>query len=178
MPKEVVIASKNPVKIEATKIGFEKMFPDLEFMFRGESIPSGVSDQPMSNEETFTGANSRVQNAAQEIPDADYWVGIEGGLEKRKDGEMGAFAWIIIKDKDGNLGKSRTGIFFLPHEMARLVNEGKELGDADDIVFNQTNSKQKDGTVGNLTGNVSTRSTFYQDAIILALIPFKNPDLY
>lgn len=56
--------------------------------------------------------------------------------------------------------------------------EGKELGEADDLVFGQTNSKQANGAVGILTDNVLTRTTFYEPAVILALIPFKNPELY
>lgn len=175
--KEVVIASKNPVKIEAAKVGFERMFPDQEFRFRGESAPSEVSDQPMTNEETFKGATNRVNNLAIIAPDADYWVGIEGGLQEQ-DGEMEAFAWVVIKSREGQSGKSRTGTFFLPNEMARLVSQGKELGIADDIVFGQTNSKQGNGTVGNLTGNLITRSSYYSEAVILALVPFKNPKLY
>jgi len=178
MLKEVVIASKNPVKIEATKVGFEKMFPDQEFNFTGESAPSGVSDQPMTDEDTLTGARNRVDNVAKLTSDADYWVGLEGGLQTRESGEMEAFAWIVVRNKDGVIGKSRTGTFFLPPKMARLVNEGKELGDADDIVFGQANSKQKNGTVGNLTGDLVTRTSYYSEAVVLALIPFKNPTLY
>jgi len=52
------------------------------------------------------------------------------------------------------------------------------LGEADDIIFGQTNSKQKNGTVGNLTDNAVDRTKYYIDAIILALIPFKNKNLY
>jgi inosine/xanthosine triphosphatase len=178
MPKEVIIASKNPVKIEATRNGFKKMFPEIEFVFRGESVPSGVNDQPMTDEETFMGANSRVENVAKIVVDADYWVGIEGGLERLGEAEMGAFAWIVIKDKEGKIGKSKTGTFFLPKEVVSLIEQGKELGEADDIVFGQTNSKQKGGAVGNFTGNIITRTTFYSDAVVLALIPFKNPKLY
>jgi non-canonical (house-cleaning) NTP pyrophosphatase len=59
-----------------------------------------------------------------------------------------------------------------------LIKEGKELGEADDIVFQKENSKQKTGAVGLLTGNVLDRTSYYKEAIILALIPFKNKDLY
>ena len=48
--KKVIIASKNPVKIQAVKNGFEKMFPNQEFEFIGISVPSNVADQPFSND--------------------------------------------------------------------------------------------------------------------------------
>jgi non-canonical (house-cleaning) NTP pyrophosphatase len=53
-----------------------------------------------------------------------------------------------------------------------------ELGDADDLVFGRQNSKQKSGAVGLLTHNRVTRRTLYEQAVVLALIPFINPDLY
>jgi non-canonical (house-cleaning) NTP pyrophosphatase len=91
---------------------------------------------------------------------------------------MEAFAWIVIKSHEGKLGKARTGVFILPSKIVSLISEGKELGEADDIVFGKTNSKQGSGSVGILTNDVTTRSSYYSEAIILALIPFKNPELY
>lgn len=74
--------------------------------------------------------------------------------------------------------KAKTATFFLPPAIASLIHAGKELGEADDIVFGQTNSKQKNGAVGILTGDLITRTSYYVDAIILACIPFKNIELY
>lgn len=176
MTKKVIIASKNPVKINAVKIGFEKMFPLEKFEFEGVSVPSGVSDQPISNKETITGAVNRAGNAKAQSKNANFWVGIEGGIEK-SNGEMGVFAWIVIKSKETS-GKARTSTFFLPKKIVELIDAGKELGEADDIVFGGTNSKQKNGAVGILTGNVIVRTSYYTEAIILSLIPFKNPKIY
>ena len=106
----VIIASKNPVKIQAVKNGFEKMFPNQEFEYFGTSVPSNVADQPFSDNETFIGAKNRADNASNKVKDADFYVGIEGGIEHIED-EMEAFAWIVIKSAD-KYGKSRTGTFF------------------------------------------------------------------
>lgn len=175
--KKVVVASTNPVKINTTEIGFSRMFPDELFEVSGVSAASDVSDQPMTEEETLKGAFNRAENVSKLVPRADYWVGIEGGLEEIG-GQMEAFAWIVVKHKNGKTGKGKTGSFFLPQKVAELIREGKELGEADDIVFGKTNSKQSNGSVGILTNDVLTRTTFYEPAVILALIPFKNPDLY
>ena len=175
--KNVVVASTNPVKINATLLGFSKMFPDETFGVQGVSAPSGVPDQPMSEEETIQGATNRVENVSKLAPNADYWVGIEGGLEE-VNGDMLAFAWMIVKSKDGKYGKGRGPTFLLPKKVVELIKQGKELGEADDIVFGHTNSKQASGAVGILTGDVLTRTTLYEPAVILALIPFKRPNLY
>lgn len=131
----------------------------------------------MSEKETLLGAKNRALNARQAKPEADFWVGIEGGLEE-VNGELEAFAWIVVVSREGKIGKGRTGSFFLPHKVAELIRQGKELGEADDIVFGRTNSKQSNGAVGILTGDVITRTTYYEPAVIMALIPFKNLELY
>ena len=174
--KKIIIASKNPVKINAVKMAFEKAFPEENFRFDGESIPSNVSDQPIGNEEIITGASNRVRNAMISFPEADFWVGIEGGVEKTKHG-MGSFSWVVVRSKDKE-GKAKGNIFFLPKKVEELIDQGKELGDADDIVFGGNNSKQKNGSVGILTGDIITRTDYYYSALVLALIPFKNPNLY
>lgn len=175
--KKIVIASKNPVKINAALLGFEKMFPDEKFDHVGVSVASGVNDQPMSDSETYQGALNRAENASKENPDADFWVGMEGGCEQKGD-DIEAFAWMVIKSKEDVIGKGRTSTFFLPSKIVELIHQGKELGHASDIVFNESNSKQKGGTIGILTDDLVDRTKYYEQAIILALIPFKNQDLF
>lgn len=173
---EVLVASNNPVKLRAVENGFLRMFPGMRMDLQSVSVSSEVSEQPGSNEETLRGAINRAENAAMKFPEADYWVGVEGGIEEMGE-EMIAFAWIVVKS--GNrIGKGRTGTFFLPPAVAGLVRKGIELGEADDIVFRRSNSKQENGAVGILTDNVLDRTQLYEQAVILALVPFKNPALY
>jgi inosine/xanthosine triphosphatase len=179
--KTIIVASHNPVKVQAARSGFSKMFSEDQFLFESFSSNSGVRDQPLSDTETLVGALNRTSNAASLVPEADYWIGIEGGIEERGE-TFAAFAWVVIfgKSQDGKMmvGKGRTGTFFLPAPVAELIRQGKELGDADDIIFQRQNSKQENGAVGLLTGNVIDRQSLYEQAVILALIPFKNPLLY
>lgn len=173
--KKIIVASTNPVKIEATQQGFLTMFPEQPFVIEGVTVPSGVRDQPQGDGETLLGAQNRAAGAAAGWA-GDYFVGIEGGVWQADD-EMQVFAWIVVRDAAGRVGKSRTGTFFLPREVARLVQTGLELGDADDRVFGTVNSKQVNGSIGLLTGNVMTRTSYYFPAVMMALIPFKNPHL-
>ena len=175
--KKVIIASTNPVKVEAARIGFDRMFPDESFDVQGVSVPSDISEQPMSSSETLMGATNRAHNASNLVAEADYWIGIEGGVEDGNE-ELEVFAWVVVKARDGKTGKGKTGSFFLPQKIAELVRQGMELGEADDIVFGRTNSKQTNGAIGILTSDALTRTTYYVPAVIMALIPFKNETLY
>jgi inosine/xanthosine triphosphatase len=136
--KIIAVASKNPVKIQAVKQGFEAMFPRQDFVCQGISAPSGVKDQPESDVEALQGALNRAQAVAQQALDANYWVGVEGGIEER-DGEMAAFAWVVVV-ADKRIGKARTATFFLPPPVVNLIRQGIELGEADDIVFGRRGS--------------------------------------
>ncbi len=172
----VIVASHNPVKLLAVRRGFERMFPQADLMLDSVSVPSGVSHQPMDSAETRQGALNRARGAALARPDADFWVGIEGGVEA-ENGALGAFAWVAVLSSE-QAGFSRTGTFYLPPAIAELVRAGKELGEADDIVFGRSNSKQEEGAVGILSGGVIDRAGLYEHAVVLALLPFKNPGIY
>lgn len=89
---------------------------------------------------------------------------------------MLAFAWIVTIGND-RVGRSRTSSFVLPDELTALIRAGHELGHADDKLFGRENSKQGNGAIGILTGDHITRTDFYAEAMVMALIPFINPDL-
>jgi inosine/xanthosine triphosphatase len=174
--KKVIIASSNPVKVNAAKDGFTTMYPEEEFIFTGIKLNHDINPQPISDIETLLGAEKRSKLCQELVEDADYWVGLEGGVEMDGD-DLVAFAWIVIRSRE-RMSKARTAAFILPPAVAKLVLEGKELGEADDIVFNRQNSKQENGAVGLLTHDVIDRKKYYAHAVILALIPFLNPEHY
>lgn len=178
----VVVASQNPAKIGAAEDGFRKMFPDQQFAFRSISVPSGVATQPFTDADTLQGAQNRAQNAREADPGADYWIGLEGGVDAGPEGQAGtgpiqSFAWMAVVNKNGRVGKARTATYYQPEETAKLLREGVELGRADEMVHGRINSRQGSGSVGILTGDAIDRRKYYAEAVGLALIPFKNTTL-
>jgi inosine/xanthosine triphosphatase len=172
----VVVGSKNPVKIACTAAAFAKGFGS-SFLVEGVNAASGVADQPQGEAETLLGAQNRVRHAQTIFPEADYWVGLEGGVAEDEHG-MYAFAWILVRHTSGKSSQAKTGSFYLPNQIAELIRGGMELGHADDLVFKAQNSKQQGGSVGLLTHGLVTRETYYEQALLLALIPFLNEELY
>ena len=166
---KILIASTNPVKLQAPQEAFSKVF-NTEVFVEGIAVDSGVSDQPMSSDETYEGAWNRLQ-AIREIPDYDFYVAIEGGVEDTEHG-MESMAWILIADHTGKVGKGKTGTFILPETVAGKLRAGQELGPAMDELHSTKNVKQNQGTIGILTEGHITRTDLYTHAIILALVPF------
>ena len=168
---KIVVASKNPVKVDATRAAFSAMLPDAALEMLPVGVDSGVSDQPTSDEETRQGARNRAANANAKQPAADYWVGLEGGIEVFDD-QLMAFAWMAIQDQHGNISDARSATLPLPLAVKKLVDGGMELGDANDQVFATVNSKQGGGAYGLLTDGLYTRESIYTQTLILALLPF------
>lgn len=169
---KIVVASQNPVKIAATREAFAALMPDANLEMLPISVASGVADQPGSDTETRLGARNRVMNACTALPDADYWVGLEGGIEVHDDRLM-AFAWMAIQDRN-KFSDARSATLPLPSAVKTLIDGGMELGDANDRVFSTVNSKQGGGAYGLLTDGRYTRESIYTQTLILALLPFVN----
>ncbi len=167
----IVVASKNPVKVEATRRAFAAQFPHKEIDMVSVNSDSGVSKQPRSDDETRSGAINRANNALKLHTDADFYVGIEGGVEVI-DGQLFAFAWMAIESKDRKMVTNRSTTLPLPPKIMSLMDEGLELGEANDQVFITHNSKQKGGAFGLLTDGKLTRGAIYTETLIIALVPF------
>ncbi len=174
--RTIAVGSQNPVKANAIRSAFEQMFPSWQLEVETVAAPSGVADQPMSDEETLTGARNRLAATRKAKPNANYWAGIEGGIEDGPDG-MNAFAWIVVESRQVT-GQARTATFPLPEGVADLVRSGVELGHANDQIFGRHDSKHHEGAIGILTHNVIDRKMLYEHAAILALVAVKNEELY
>jgi inosine/xanthosine triphosphatase len=168
---KIVVTSHNPVKIQAVEQAFKSQFPKHEIELIPMGVDSGVSDQPMSDQETRQGARNRVEVAKLRTPGADFWVGLEGGLDFF-DGHLMAFAWMVIAGSDNRISETRSATLPLPPQVQTLVSEGLELGEANDQVFSTLNSKQGGGAFGLLTDGLLTRESIYTQTLILALVPF------
>eukprot|EP00877_Chromochloris_zofingiensis_P010431 jgi/Chrzof1/5641/Cz16g09280.t1 len=174
-----LVTSRNPVKVKAAQAALQRCLLNQQFAVQGVNCCSGVRDQPIGDEETLQGAINRLDAAACQQT-ADLLISIEGGVEWRNDSsELYCFAWAAVAAPgSGKVSKARSAEFLLPPKLAELVRGGMQLGEADDQLFQRTKSGQGSGTIGHLTSNVITRQTYYEHAVIMALLPYMNPQLY
>jgi len=173
---KIAVGSQNPVKIKSVELAFKAVWPDKEWEVLSIDVSSGVSDQPMSDEESIKGAGNRAKQAIEKTQ-ADYGVGIEGGIQKIGENYFDC-GWVVILDKEKNQGIGSTIRMIAPLKMIEMVKQGMELGKVDDILFNKSNSKQAQGHFGLMTNNAVTRTDGYKDGVIAALSRFLHPDLF
>ena len=176
MQLRVNVGSLNPVKIAAVRSAFERVWPEKVWDFTGVTVPSGVSVQPMSNTESITGARNRARNALA-ASDAAYGVGLEGGLQEIE-GHWYDFGWIVVVDREGHEGIGSTIGMAVPPRMITMIQQGMELGDVIDIIFQKQNSKQSNGHFGLMTHDAITREKAYSDGVVSALAHFIHPELF
>lgn len=169
---KVVVASVNPVKIKAVEEAFLSFFR-VQVDIQAIDVPSGIKEQPLSDLETFTGALNRVKNSRNIFPEADYWVGIEGGVDLFESVYYHAFGWVYIMSKVKE-SFSRSSTFPLSMEITKMINQGKELGTITDELYGLKESKKKGGIIGVLTNGVVDRKDLYVQPVQFALIPFLN----
>lgn len=172
---KVIIGSKNPVKVNAAANAMTLLFPEYQIQTFGMDAPSGVPSQPMTDSDTRQGAVNRV-NYCQQHAEADYYFAMEGGVDNFEFGPA-AFAYIAIAHK-ARLSIGRGALLPLPMQVYLALEAGEELGHVMDRLFNAVNIKQKGGAIGLLTHGYATRESNYTQAIILAMAPFLNPDIY
>ncbi len=112
-------------KISHVKKAFDEL--RVKHELKPFDVSSGISEQPMSQDETIQGAHNRAKNALQKCKDADLGIGLEAGLESKGD-DLLLVCVCAIRTKDE---KEFLGIgdkFKLPKEVADAIKNGKEFG--------------------------------------------------
>ncbi|EEQ2540217.1 inosine/xanthosine triphosphatase [Escherichia coli] len=145
---QVVCATTNPAKIQAILQAFHEIFGEGSCHIASVAVESGVPEQPFGSEETRAGARNRVANARRLLPEADFWVAIEAGI----DGDS-TFSWVVIENTS---------------------QRGEALGPVMSRYTGIDEIGRKEGAIGVFTAGKLTRASVYHQAVILALSPFHN----
>jgi inosine/xanthosine triphosphatase len=171
---KVAIGSINPTKVEAARRAVSQVWPEAEVI--PVAVASGVSEQPMSDEETIQGAINRAR-AARAAVDAEIGMGVEGGVEETAFG-MFVGGWAAVVHRDGRTGIGAGGRLQLPDQVARQIRNGGELGPAMDRLSGLQNVKHHQGAIGIFTGGLVTRTEALERSLVYALARFIATDYY
>jgi inosine/xanthosine triphosphatase len=148
---KIIIGSKNPAKILAVKNSF--IHEEVEFLVL--DIPSNVSDQPFSDDETIQGAINRAVGALRQ-GNGDIGIGLEGGVQETSQGRM-LCNWGALASRNGEPIIAGGARFLLPEEIAVRLRAGEELGPVMDDYAKMKNVRKHEGAVGIFTNGVINR---------------------
>jgi len=173
----IFVGSKNPVKINSVINAGSETWPELKAI--GIDVPSGINEQPMSDEETKTGAINRAKNVLNEglktltkteIENKTILgVGLEGGVFEKYPGELWSTVWACVIDQKGNLFETNGAGFKVPEIISTRILAGEEMGPIMGSFLSDPNIKQKKGAIGVITKGFIDRTEEYTTIVKLAL---------
>lgn len=179
---KILIASTNPVKVQAVRDAFSSFYPDTLYgtLELQEADSGGIlKSQPIGEDETRVLSRKRVFYARECKPEFDFFVGIEGGVVLTLQNQPRIVVYSSV-GTDSFIETIRGCEIPLPkHWFQRLADTPQlELGDLMTEISGVVNIKQKSGAVGYLTRNIVRRVDILRQSVIMALIPFLNADVF
>lgn len=188
-PLTFAVGSKNATKIASTEQALAKYIASeakngpedtnsLCKVFGCGGINSGVDDQPKSAEDCLKGAINRAR-AARKSLNADFGVGIEGGVEKIVDRWFES-GWVAVVGKDEGLvgvGTSARMEIGAP-VMKHILEDSEELGTIANRLSGRNDVSTTNGYFGLCTDDQLTRTDAYVHGVLFALVPFVSEEKF
>ncbi|MFQ5627732.1 MAG: DUF84 family protein, partial [bacterium] len=178
-------------KVEAVKSAFNKIAEisesfaaDIEFL--PSEVDSGIAKTPMSVQEMMLGASNRVNILirffTQEDKKVYYFLGMEGGLFQASSGNLSdSFylqSWVYATNgKQGHFGSSPA--VQIPNKFtAGSRSKDFELAEIVDRIGKTHNNRDRGGAFSLLTKGLLTRQAIFEAAVLAAMAPFYNSEIY
>ncbi|MDJ1477579.1 DUF84 family protein [Bacillus sp. LS15-K4] len=162
---KVVVGSKNKTKVDAV----EKVWKDATIT--SLSVPSGVANQPFSDEETMQGAVNRAKRALQEA-EAQIGIGLEGGVMKT---EHGLFMcnWGALATNTGKTFVAGGARIKLPDDFLAALEDGKELSEVMEEFVQRKDIRSHEGAIGIFTNDYVDRTELFVHVVKLLVGQYK-----
>ncbi len=180
----LAVGSTNPVKVNSAVVAASETWPEVRV--KGFEVESGISEQPMSDDETRKGAQNRSQVVYKKMLEklktekSDQkkevaqnknqllGLGLEGGVFQREDGELWSTVWVVVWDGQ-KLYEANGARFKVPDKIAKPILQGEEMGPVVSELFGGEDIKRKNGAIGVVTNNFVDRTEEYAAIVKLAL---------
>lgn len=149
------------------------------------AVETDAPAMPLTDSQLMRGARDRAlalrKLLRQEGVSAHLYVGLEGGFHTvTLDGERHTFlqGWAYATDgKRGHFGISPS--VTVPEHIVRAVVVGRrELGEVIDEVAGERDVRSKQGAWGVISKELLTRAQSFEFALVAALAPFYNAELF
>ncbi len=173
----VFVGSTNPVKVNAVKLALAEKYPEVQVI--GYEVESGVSAQPMTDEETRTGAENRARTALQKglselanqisHEDEVLGVGMEGGVFQNDQAEVWSTVWGVVSTRDGQEFAANGARIRVPDLIGQPILKGAEMGPIIQQLTGFQDVRQKQGMFGIVTNGFVERTEEYSNVVKVAL---------
>ncbi|MER2170753.1 inosine/xanthosine triphosphatase [Paenisporosarcina quisquiliarum] len=166
---KILIGTNNRAKTKAVKAISSIYYPNA--IFENIEVPSLVSDQPMSQEETRQGAINRAKHLMVGS-DALFGIGLEGGVQEIDD-QLYICNWGALVTQNGDVFTATGAGIPLPKEIAEQLLAGAELGPVMDVFTNKNEIRHDEGAVGVFSNGLVNRSAMFEHIMLLLIGQFE-----
>lgn len=164
---KILIGTYNRAKTKAVQTISRIYYPEANFI--NIEVPSLVSSQPMSNEETRQGAINRAKQLMEMEPsDALFGIGLEGGVHEIED-TMYICNWGALATNNGEVFTATGAGVPLPKEIADRLRAGGELGPVMDVYTSSNDIRHEEGAIGVFTNGLVKRSDMFEHIMLLLI---------
>ncbi len=145
--------------------------------FSNHRVESGVPDMPTTLEELRMGAKNRAIHTRREKPDADYFVGMEGGVYRDSEWEEYWLLWVVyIEDREGKWYYGYSCHLRVPDAVVDMLfdGQGRDLEQVVHALGWEENIGDKQGSFSVWTDGMLTRREQFIMATQCAIAPIFN----
>lgn len=165
------VGSLNPAKLNAVK----KASPEGSII-RSVDVPSGVSNQPKSDEETLQGAMNRARSAFESDPEAEAGIGLEGGVMWMGD-KLYLCNWGALVTASNPVLTAGGVRIPLPAPVVEGLESGQELGEVMDQYAEAEGTRYHQGAIGILSNGALTRVDMFSHVTTLLFGQLKSSSI-
>lgn len=156
---KIAIGTKNRAKIQAVKNVFGA---DADII--GIDVPSGVSEQPFSDEETITGAINRAKEAIVKTS-RPIGIGLEGGVTETPFGLVLCNWGAIVVEGEQKPFIAGGARILLPEVISERLRKGEELGPVMAEFCKKENVRSHEGAIGIFTNGRINRDDMFTHVV-------------
>ena len=181
----ICVGSLNPVKYTAVRAAFKIYFNKFEiYQIKANSK---VPDQPIGKDLILNGAYNRAKDALnflrvkKDKESKIYGIGIEAGLVQipLAASKYMDFQFCVIMDKMEKITiGSGVGFEYPKFIIEKVLSRNIEIGEIMGTLANNKDLKFEEGAIGYLSKNQIKREDILKQAVICALLPRINQELY
>ena len=173
----ICVGTLNKCKIEGIKRAFLRFYGTVNI--KAFNVDSGVPLQPIGLNQIFLGAKNRAMQAILKDNECVFGIGVVAGIFEVQ-GNYFDVQVAAIADRDKYITYGLSPSFPIPKLFSEKLLKGEEpeLESIVDSYYGTKNIGEEGGFIKLLTRSVVTREDLTYYAVIMALVPRLNTQLY
>ncbi len=180
---KISLSSTDPKEFHATKLAFERIFPNQYLEYTAIDITS--SEDPIAlNDQILQQALTRALTTLEKTQ-AEFCVGIVSGIENLRHGNF-TRTWCAITNKEKKIGIGSGVAIPVPKKLMRKLSGSDTISAAEiwSVLMSKNNTQENASSSVSqmlqiyITSNQLSLIDVYRDMIIAALSPFYHADAF